>query len=67
MTPKPQHRDSFELFQSRFDQILDPTHELVVLAGKIDWAGLDAKFIDCYRPDIGAPAKAIQQAGPAVA
>ena len=40
--------------------MLDPTHGLVVLAGKIDWAGLDAKFVGCYRPNIGAPAKAIR-------
>jgi len=60
MTPKPQLRDSFELFQSHFDQMLDPSHELVVLAGKIDWPSLDAAFVDCYRPDIGAPAKAIR-------
>jgi len=60
MTPKPQLRDSFELFQSHFDQMLDPSHELVVLAGKIDWPSLDAVFVDCYRPDIGAPAKAIR-------
>ena len=59
-SPKPQPRGSFELFQSHFDQMLDPSHELVVLAGKIDWPSLDAAFVDCYRPDIGAPAKAIR-------
>ena len=32
MTPKPQPRDAFELFQSHFDQILNPGHELVQLA-----------------------------------
>lgn len=60
MKPKPQPRDAFELFQAHFDQMLDPSHELVVLAKKIDWRGLDAAFIDCYCPDIGAPAKAIR-------
>ncbi len=60
MKPRPQRRDAFELFQSHFDQMLDPDHELVLLANKIDWAGLDAAFVDCYRPDIGAPAKAVR-------
>jgi IS5 family transposase len=60
MKPKPQHRDAFELFQAHFDQLLDPSHELVILPKKIDWRGLDEAFSDCYRPDIGAPAKAIR-------
>ena len=60
MKPKPQPRDSFELFQAHFDQLLDPGHELIQLARQIDWAHLDAVFVDCYRPDIGAPAKAIR-------
>ncbi len=65
MKPKPQPRDSFELFQAHFEQMLDPSHELIQLSRMIDWAQLDAAFVDCYRPDIEAPAKAIQQAGPA--
>ena len=60
MTPKPQTRDAFELFQSHFDQMLDAEHALIQLAGKIGWAHLDAAFAECYRPDIGAPAKAIR-------
>ncbi len=60
MKPKPQPRDAFELFQSHFDQLLDPSHELILLANKIDWPGLDAAFVDTYTPDNGAPAKAIR-------
>ncbi len=60
MKPKTQPRDAFELFQAHFDQLLDPDHELVQLANQIDWPSLDAAFGDCYRPDIGAPAKAIR-------
>ncbi len=37
MKPKPQPRNAFELFQAYFDQTLDPSHGLVVLANKIDW------------------------------
>ncbi len=60
MKPKPQPRDTFELFQAHFDQLLDPSHELVILAKKIDWSGLQAAFTDCYCPDLGAPAKAVR-------
>jgi len=60
MKPRPQPRDAFELFQSHFDQLLNPGHELIVLANKIDWSGLEAGFVDTYCPDIGAPAKAIR-------
>ncbi len=60
MKPKPQPRDAFELFQSHFDQMLDPRHELVILANKIGGSGLEAAFVDTYNPDIGAPAKAIR-------
>ena len=60
MKPKPQPRDAFELFQAHFDQLLNPGHELIVLANKIDWSGLEASFVDTYCPDLGAPAKAIR-------
>ncbi len=59
MKPKPTPRDAFELFQAHFDQLLNPSHELVVLANKIDWPGMEVAFADCYSPDMGAPAKAV--------
>lgn len=58
MQPKPQKRDAFHLFQSHFDQILNPQHELIQLAKKIDWPRFDAAFADSYSKDMGAPAKA---------
>jgi IS5 family transposase len=58
MPPKPQNRDAFELFQSHFDQLLNPAHELVQLARKIDWGRFEGSFANCYCPDFGAPAKA---------
>ena len=58
MKPKPQLRDSFELFQAHFDQLLNPQHELVRLAKKIDWNRLEAAYAECYTEDMGAPAKA---------
>ena len=58
MTPQPSPRDAFELFQAHFDQLLNPKHPLVQLAGQIDWEAFDVAFEDCYCPDRGAPAKA---------
>src|SRR3989304_3350578 len=58
MPPKPQNRDAFELFQSHFDQLLNPAHELVQLAQKMDWGRFGATFAGGYSPDLGAPAKA---------
>jgi len=58
MPPKPQNCDAFELFQSHFDQLLNPAHELVQLARKIDWGRFEAAFAGGYSPDMGAPAKA---------
>ena len=60
MTPKPQQTDRFELFRSHFDQILNPNHELLALAGKIDWPRFDAAFAECYVENMGAPGKAIR-------
>jgi IS5 family transposase len=60
MKPKPQPRDAFELFQAHFDQILNPDHELVQLAQKIDWPRFDVAFADTYCEDFGAPAKAMR-------
>jgi len=58
MPPKPHNRDAFELFQSHFDQLLNPAHELVQLARKIDWDRFEAAFAGGYSPDLGVPAKA---------
>jgi IS5 family transposase len=58
MPPKPQQRSAFELFRSHFDQLLNPAHELVQLARKIDWGRFETGFASCYTEDMGAPAKA---------
>lgn len=50
----------FELISIPGAPGLNPNHELVVLANKIDWIALEVAFADCYHPDIGAPAKAIR-------
>lgn len=58
MRPKPQDRDAFDLFQSHFDQLLNPEHVLVQLAKKIDWSRFETALASCYTQDMGAPAKA---------
>ena len=58
MPPKPQSRDAFELFQSHFDQLLNPRHELIQLARRIDWGRFEAEYAGQYSPDMGAPGKA---------
>ena len=58
MKPQGQSPDALELFQSHFDQLLNPAHPLVKLAGQIDWEALEKKFAGCYCEDFGAPAKA---------
>lgn len=49
-----------KLFQSHFDQLLNPDHPLVVLAKKIDWNRFQVALEDCYSPDLGAPAKSVR-------
>ena len=42
MRPKqPRTTGSSDLFRARLDQIINMKHELVQLAGKLDWAWLD--------------------------
>jgi transposase, IS5 family len=60
MKPKPRSNDVFELFQAHFDQILNPDHELIQLAKKIDWSRFDVAFGNSYSEDMGAPAKAVR-------
>ena len=57
MKPQDQRRDEFELFQAHFDQLLNPEHELIQLAGKIDWSRFDTAFGECFHEKLGAPAK----------
>ena len=46
------------VFQAHFDQLLNPAHELVQLARKLNWGRFEAGFARCYTPEMGAPAKA---------
>jgi transposase, IS5 family len=43
-----------DLFRARFDQIINMKHELVALAGKIDWDWMDGEIAPLYS-DKGRP------------
>ena len=57
MKPKePVHTGQHDIFRSRLDQIIDMSHEKVVLAGKIDWQFLSDKCGHAYTDRPGHPA-----------
>ena len=60
MKPKTTSSDQFALFQANFKQILNPDHQLCLLADAINWPGFDAQFVDCYSDDMGRPGNAIR-------
>ena len=58
---RPKQREASgesDLFRARLDQIINMKHELVLLAGKIDWVFLDAEIAPLYsvkgRPGIAS-------------
>jgi len=58
MKPKNAPQYGLSLFQAHFDQILNPNHTLVTLAGQIDWAHFDSTFGESFCETTGAPGKA---------
>ncbi len=60
MRPKQQGKaDHDDLFKTRLDHFINMKHELVVLAGKIDWAWLDQQLAE-YFSDQGRPAEPVR-------
>jgi IS5 family transposase len=60
MRPKQQPKARYDdLFRARLDQIVNMKHELVVLAGKIDWTWLDAELAENFS-DHGRPAEPVR-------
>ena len=55
MRPREQSKGQDDLFRSRLDQIIDMKHELVRLAGLVDWPLLDQKLGDMYTDGPGQP------------
>jgi IS5 family transposase len=61
MKPSPSPKSSqLDLFNARFEQLLNHEHPLYILANKLDWNRFHLAFEDCYSPDMGAPAKEIR-------
>ena len=51
---KPKATGEGDLFRARLDQIINMKHELVQLAGKIDWGWIDEQIAPLYS-DKGRP------------
>ena len=51
---KPETTGAADLFRARLDQIINMKHELVALAGRLDWAWLDGEIAPLYS-DKGRP------------
>src|SRR5918997_1177434 len=56
MRPKqPQSEPQEDLFRARLQNLVDPRHPLVLLAGLIDWGRFEAEFGPLYTDAIGRP------------
>lgn len=51
---KPKATEEGDLFRARLDQIINMKHELMQLAGKVDWNWIDAQIAPLYS-DKGRP------------
>ena len=51
---KPKTTGECDLFRARLDQIINMKHELVQLAGRIDWDWIDREIASLYS-DKGRP------------
>jgi transposase, IS5 family len=56
----PKASGQADLYRARLESIIDPRHELVKLAGKIDWSGLGENLSVYYCPDNGRPGGSIR-------
>jgi len=60
MQPKRQEAETqYDLFKIAFADLLNPRHELVPLAGKIDWQAFDNAFGEFFVDNKGAGAPAL--------
>ena len=56
----PKASGQADLYRARLESIIDPRHELVKLAGKIGWSGLQEDLSVCYCADNGRPGGSIR-------
>jgi transposase, IS5 family len=54
------HQADVDLFRQELVNLIDLRHELCVLASKIDWAALEAKFGGLYATGVGRPGHPIR-------
>ena len=59
MLGKSPDQNQLNLFHPVLKQIIDPSHGLVLLAGKFPWEELEEEF-SVYYSEIGAPAKPVR-------
>ncbi len=54
------HPETFDMFKSRLDQIINLNHPIAKLANQIDWSFFEKAFVDHYSDDQGRPSKTIR-------
>ena len=54
------HAETFDMFKSRLDQIINLNHPIAKLAHQIDWSFFDDVFAKYYSNDQGRPSKTIR-------
>jgi transposase, IS5 family len=52
---RPETKPQLDLFRESLTAILNPRHELLVLASRIDWDGLEERFGATFVDDVGRP------------
>jgi len=52
---RPETKPQSDLFRESLATILNPRHELLVLASRIDWDGLEERFGATFVDDVGRP------------
>ena len=60
MKPKRNNNQQDQLYQSRLSDTLNPSHELYLLAGYINWEMFDKEFEEKFSKNRGAPAKPVR-------
>jgi IS5 family transposase len=60
MTGKLQEKNQRELFRVRLEDMINPKHELALLAKSIDWNYFEAEFKSLYSDKCGRPAMPIR-------
>jgi len=54
------HPETFDMFKTRLDQIINLNHPIAKLVNEIDWSFFDDAFTKYYSDDQGRPSKTIR-------